>query len=94
LKPGTKPVHADSDLVFFSLDPKDARDLKSLQRDFDALPESEQAKIAASPTWKELLATRQLTKAAQGKKAGAIIGDGIPGEPNDNQQDDGFPANL
>jgi hypothetical protein len=93
-KPGTPPPRIDSDVVFFSLDPADAPDLKSLQRDFDALPESERTKIAASPSWRELLATRQLTKAATGKKAATIVNDSIPGEPDDSDPDDGFPANL
>ena len=88
LKQGTAPPRVDSDLIFFSLDPNDAPDLKSLQKDFDALPESEQTKIAASPTWKELFATRQFAKAVKGKKASAIVNDSLPG------QDDGFPVDF
>jgi hypothetical protein len=91
LKPGTKPLQADSDLIFFSLDPADAPDLKSLQRDFDALPESERTRIAASSTWKELLAVRQHTKAMKGKRAAKIIDDELPGESGPN---DDFPENL
>jgi hypothetical protein len=78
LKPGTAVKQAESDLVFFSLDPADIADLKSLETSLAALPESERTKIAASETYKELLVTLKHVKANKGKKAGDIIDDGFP----------------
>jgi hypothetical protein len=93
LKPGTS-VRADTPPIFFSLDPADVPDLKSLQRDFDALPETERNKVSASETWRELVATRTLTQNSKGKRAAKIVKDTIPGEDDPAEPNDSFPENL
>lgn len=90
--PGSIPVTAETEQVFFSLDPADVQNLGTFQKAFEALPESERTRISPSPTFQELLATLKHVKASKGKKASAIVDDQVPGEGK--PFDDNFPEEM